>query len=284
MDVLANKWIIYDGNCGLCLRSKNLLTRLGVFPESKCLNYHELEDEVRVKVDPERFSYEMALVDEYADETKYGLEGILAICSERISWLKLIRRGSLVFMLLEFFYHTISYNRYVLFPRKQVFKCDCEPPFVQKYYLQWMGLGIALAMVISFIFGLVIASQFAVLPVSFGFKVLVVVGGGWILQLFIAKAIMTNDQFIDYSRHIALIMVVGVLVLLPVIILSPILSPFYFLLFIVFSVVLSSAVMLIIHVRRIRSMGIAQGWTVSWFACLQATAICFSVYFKFLQL
>ena len=38
MEALAHKWIIYDGNCGLCLNSKKWLTRLGIIPEEKCLN------------------------------------------------------------------------------------------------------------------------------------------------------------------------------------------------------------------------------------------------------
>lgn len=284
MEVLANKWIIYDGNCGLCLNSKRLLTKIGLFPDSRCLNYHELDESISAKVDPEHFRYEMALVDEHSNETKYGLEGILSICSERISWLKLIRRNTLIFMMLEFFYHTISYNRYVLFPRKQVFKCDCDPPFTAKYYQRWMGVGIIIAMIISFFFGVVLASLFGVSPIAFGLKMLVVVGAGWILQLIIATAMMTNDQFRDYSRHIALIMVVGVSVLLPSIALSAIFSPSNFEWFIVLSVLTSSAIMLTMHVRRIKFMGMSQVWTLSWFLCLQVSAITFASQFQILAL
>ena len=284
MEVPANKWIIYDGNCGLCLNSKRLLTKIGLFPDSRCLNYHELDESISAKVDPEHFRYEMALVDENSNETKYGLEGILSIFSERVSWLKLIRRGTLFFMVLEFFYHTISYNRYVLFPRKQVFKCDCDPPFVAKYYQRWMGIGVVFAAIISFFFGVVLASLFDVSPIAFGLKMLVVVGAGWILQLIIATTMMTNDQFRDYSRHIALIMVIGVSVLLPIIFLSTVLSPNHLQLLAALSALVSSVVMLFMHMKRIRFVGISQAWTLSWFLCLQISAISFALQFKILAL
>lgn len=282
MEVLANKWIIYDGNCGLCIKSKNLLTKVGLFPDSKCLNYHELDEHIRVKVDVERFRYEMALVDQLSNDTKYGLEGILNIFSERISWLKHIRRGTLIFMILEYFYHTISYNRYVLFPRKQVFKCDCDPPFVLKYYQRWMLIGIVIAMTFSLFFGVILAPLFGVSPIAFGLKMLVVVGAGWVLQMIIAAAMMTNDQFRDYSRHIALIMVVGVSLLLPVMALFTIFSPNHFELFVGLSVLVSSIVMLVMHIKRIRFVGVSQAWTLSWFLSLQVTAIIFAFQFQIL--
>lgn len=284
MEVLADKWIIYDGNCGLCLNSKRLLTKIGLFPDSRCLNYHELDESINAKVDPEHFRYEMALVDENSNETKYGLEGILSILSERLSLLKWIKSGSLFFMILEFFYHTISYNRYVLFPRKQVFKCDCDPPFVRKYYQRWMGIGIVFSVIISFFFGVVLASLFDVSSIAFGLKMLVVVGAGWILQLIIAAAMMTNDQFRDYSRHIALIIVIGVSVLIPVILLSIVLSPNHLQLLAALSALVSSVVMLLMHMKRIRFMGIPQAWTLSWFLCLQISAIGFASHFKILAL
>ncbi len=284
MELEAKRWIIFDGNCGLCLKSKKLLTQLGVFPDSRCLNYHELDATLKSKVDSKRFSFEMALVDESNDNTLYGLEGILSIFSEKVSWLKLIKSGSFAFVFLQFFYHTISYNRYFLFPRKKVFICDCDPPFVPRFYKQWIGLGTFFSVLISFLLGYVLAGLIGLPAIDLGFKMLVIVGLGWIIQALLAKVVMRKREFQDYSRHLALIGLVGVLILLPVLVFSPIFPVPLSRYFLAFCVLLSSAIMSYMHFKRISFMNLSQLWTLSWFVWLQLCAWSLSFYFELLPL
>lgn len=284
MEVLKNKWIIYDGNCGLCLNSKQLLVRLGVFPDAKCLNYHQLDEGLFSKVDPEHFSYEMALVDEKSDDTLYGLEGILAIFSEKVSWLKLIKKGGLIYMFLEFFYHTVSYNRYFLFPKKKAFSCDCDPPFIPRYFWRWIGLSIAISSMVSYLLGFVAAPLFSKEPLLFGLETLAIVGAGWLFQSIIAVLVFKKKKLRDYARHLSFIALVGVLVLVPSILLSTILPEIYLQIALITSVVISSTLMLRMHIKRVRFMMLPQAWTISWFLSLQLTAICFAYHFKILQL
>lgn len=283
MEALAHKWIIYDGNCGLCLNSKKLLTRLGVIPEDKCLNFHLLEPHMASKIDLGHFRYEMALVDDRSDKTLYGLEGILQIFAEKVGFLKAIKPGSALFGLLNFVYHTISYNRYYLFPRKSRFACDCDPPFVQKYFMRWIVLGLLLAVVISALFGAAMAAVFDSTVVEMTGQMLLIVGGGWVVQMLLAKLFMTQDQMRDYYRHLVLIMVVGVLILIPSILLfwlpTALLAGIAIL-----SVLTSSVTMSLMHFRRVRYMGFSQGWTLSWFLCLQACAIYFAIHFNLFAL
>lgn len=280
MESLPNKWIIYDGNCGLCLKSKQLLTKLGVLNESSCLNYHELEDRLRSKVASERFRFEMALVDEHSDETLYGLEGILAIFSNRLSWLKMVKPGGSLFRFLEFFYHAISYNRYFLFPRKKAFICDCDPPFQYTYYWRWIGICLMFAVGISFLLGCVSASLFGMVPTDLGAKMLLIVGCGWFVQIVMSKLLMSAIDFRDYSRHLALIAFVGVLVLLPIILLSSFVSQTILGPLLLISVLVSSGTMSIMHFKRIGLMRLNQGWTLSWFLFLQISAIFIAHQFK----
>ncbi len=283
METLANKWIIYDGNCGLCLNSKKWLTRLGIIPESKCLNYHLLEEDLSGKIDPEHFRYEMALVDDTSDKTLYGLEGILEVFGARVSFVKGIKPGSFLFGILNFLYHTISYNRYFLFPRKSRFACECDPPFVRKYFLRWMVMGLLLAMMISALFGAAVAGLFEKSVPEMAGQMLLIVGTGWGLQLLLSGLWMTRDQRRDYWRHLVLIMVAGVLILLPGMLFFWLPDTAFATVAIV-SVVASSTVMSLMHFRRIRHMGLSQAWTISWFMCLQVFAIWFSFHFNLLML
>lgn len=283
METLANKWIIYDGNCGLCLNSKKWLTRLGVIPESKCLNYHLLDEGLSAKIDLEHFRYEMALVDGQSDNTLYGLEGILEVFGAKVGMVKGIRPGSPLFAILNYVYHTISYNRYFLFPRKSRFACECDPPFVKKYFLRWLVMGIMIAMGVSALFGAVVAPLFEKTSLEMAGEMLLIVGAGWGLQLISSGLLMTRDQKRDYWRHLVLIMVVGVLILLPGMLVFR-LPTELFSAVAMGSVVASSAIMTLMHIKRVRYMGLSQGWTISWFLSLQAFAIWFSIHFNLLGL
>ena len=44
-------WIIYDGNCGMCLFSKKVFSRIGFIREADCRNYHELSPAHYQKID-----------------------------------------------------------------------------------------------------------------------------------------------------------------------------------------------------------------------------------------
>jgi predicted DCC family thiol-disulfide oxidoreductase YuxK len=283
MDALSNKWIIYDGNCGLCLNSKRLLTRLQIIPENKCLNYHLLEPGLSEKIDLSRFRYEMALVDEQSDGTLYGLEGILQIFGQKVGLLKRIGPGSVIFRMLDYVYHAISYNRYFIFPRRSRFACDCEPAFSMKYFVRWIVLGLLIASVVSALFGAAMAPVFDKAPLVMAAQMLVIVGTGWASQLLLSALLLSREKVYDYWRHLVLIMVVGVLILIPCLLLCwlPVM-PLSIVAMV--SVLSSSLVMSRMHFQRVRYLGLSQGWTLLWFLGLQAAAVFFSIHFQILAL
>ena len=281
MNTLDNKWIIYDGNCGLCLNSKKWLTRFGIIPEKKCRNYYELDEGSKAKIDINHFSYEMALVDDQSNKTMYGLEGIIYVLGTKFRWILFIKPEGLLFKVLDFIYHTISYNRYFFFPRKMAFKCDCEPPLVWKYFLSWVFFGLGIATGLSTLFGVILASHLHQTIRESVFSTLLIVGSGWFIQILLAAIILPYGQLVDYLRHLFLIMVVGVLILIPSIMLSSLPTlPFAIITWI--NILTSSSVMLRMHYKRVKFMKLNQCWTLSWFLLLQMAASGWAYYFDFI--
>ena len=276
-------WIIYDGNCGMCLFSKKVFSRIGFIREADCKNFHELSPALYQKVALQRFKHGMAYVHEGHEATLYGLEGVLAAFSEKRPYLRVITPNTWVFRMLNFLYLAICYNRYFIFPTKQKFACSCEPDYQPRYYRRWIGLGLFFSILISALFGGVLSGIFNLTPGAMALRTVAIVGAGWALQMALAALLMNRENFRDYMRHIALIMFMGVLILLPSILLFW-LPVAWLTLVVLLSVAASSLIMLRMYYQRIRFMGLGQQWTMGWFASLQLTAVPLMFYFELLRL
>ncbi len=106
-------------------------------------------------------------------------------------------------------------------------------------------------------------------------------GTGWALTILFAMVFMKINR-IDYIGHLAVLEIIGVLVLLPSIIISPLIG-FSGFVFCLMSVLFSSAVMLRGHIGRVRTLGLSNRWTAIWFFSLQATAIFWILEFSLLK-
>ncbi len=283
MKTNTKHWIVYDGNCGMCLFSKKVFSKLGFFKVEDCRNYHELDAELYQKVDLERFKHGMAYVDSGKGATRYGLEGVLAAFAVKRPYLNSWKPGTVIFQVLNFLYNAICYNRYFIFPMKQQFACSCEPEFKARYFRRWVGLGLFFSILISALFGLSLANLFEEPAALLALKTVAIVGAGWAVQMLWAAMVMSREMFRDYLRHLALIMFIGVLILLPATLLFWLPGNLHMVVALV-SVALSSGTMLKMHIHRIRFMGLGQQWTFAWFVSLQATAIPLMFYFKLLSL
>jgi hypothetical protein len=90
------------------------------------------------------------------------------------------------------------------------------------------------------------------------------------MQMLLALLLL-KDKAIDYLGHLAVLMIIGTLVLLPGMVLSQ-LTAYQFPAIPLLSVAISSALMTWQHIRRVRQMGLSQGWTFCWFLVLQSAA------------
>jgi hypothetical protein len=97
------------------------------------------------------------------------------------------------------------------------------------------------------------------------------------LQLLLARILLRGEKFYDYVGHLGIIMLVGVLVLLPGI-LCFLLPDGLFMTLAGVSVVISSALMISMHYKRTRALGMGISWTVMWLLCLYGGVVFWSFF------
>jgi len=207
----------------------------------------------------------------------YGLEGILFVTGTKFKLLQRIKKGSLIFNLINFIYHIVAYNRYILFPINSAYKCNCEPQFNKKYRLVLFAICITGSILISSLFGYAISRNCHKPLYDSVFYTLLAVGSGWIMQIVLAVSLLKGEKLYDYLCHLGVIMFTGVLILLPGLT-TVFLPTSTFLCAMLFFVTGSCATMTTMHGKRIKTLGLKKAWTYSWFLFLQLSVISVSCY------
>jgi hypothetical protein len=136
-----------------------------------------------------------------------------------------------------------------------------------KNHLLFILFTVLFSSVVTWWFGISVGHYLYIIN---GFKMLLIAGTGWFIQIIIAVMFLKNEK-IAYLTHLSINMIIGVLLLIPGIILSS-LTGYQFVLIPIVSVCISSSVMLWQHIKRVKNIGISQWYTVSWFFSLQLTA------------
>lgn len=280
MKSLDNKLIIYDSNCKVCSSLRDVVLRLTSIPESKIKAYKDLGPELTGRVDADKFKNVMALIDTSGRDTLYGAEGVAYIFSTQNRIIDLILSFRPIFLLFNFFYKTQAYNRYIIATPKSRFECDCFPDKVIKYRLSYIAMTFLLSAFLTVVFGISLRRFFTELShADAAGQMLLMAGSGWVIQILLAIAIM-KENALDYIGHLGSIMVAGLLVLVPWMLLHFTTGTLN-IHFPVISVLISSTLMLYMHVKRIRYLKHSQSWTVSWFLLLQSAAA-FWIYFFYI--
>lgn len=272
MNTLADKLIVFDGNCYLCRNGAKLSVQFSSFPEEKLSAYDSLSPELQAKVDQQRFKNEMAVVDLNEKHTLYGLDGILFVLGTKYRFLKAIKPNGLFYKILRVIYRTIAYNRYILFPINSLIKCDCQPPLNKFYRIVLFSFCAIFSLLISSLLGYSIGAHIHHQITTEVIATLGAVGAGWIAQLLTATLFLKGEQFYDYLGHIGVIMFVGVLVLIPGLI-GAYLPPLNFFPLMGLCILISCTLMTRMHSKRARIIGLNKSWTYSWFFFLQLSVI-----------
>lgn len=280
MKALDDKLIVYDSNCKVCSSWRDIVLKLTSIPAAKITSFNNLPAEWNSKVDADKFRNVMALIDTKGGSTLYGAEGVAYIFSSQYRLLDWLFRLRPVFLLFNFLYKTQAYNRYIIATPKSKFKCDCLPDRVIKYRVSYIILAFIIAVVLTFLFGASLNNLVpGTTPSEAGFKMLLMAGTGWVLQIVLAAAFL-KDKALDYIGHLGSIMVAGLVILLPWIILSALTGISNYVIP-ALSVVVSSSFMLYLHVHRINYLEMSQAWTVLWFLLLQLSAAGWVYFFYF---
>jgi len=279
MKTLDKKLIIYDSNCSVCSSLRELVLLLTPIPKNAVIAFKDLPRSLVAQVDPDRFRNGMALVDVDGRETLYGAEGVAYIFSSQYRVANVLLKSTVISRLFDFLYKTLAYNRYSIATPKSNFDCDCLPDKIIAYRWSFIMMTFAFAIILTALFGMTLTKFFHGLsPGRAAAEMMVVAGTGWTIQVGIAVAIMKNKA-LDYAGHVGTIMVAGLTVLSPWMIFQSITGAGAVWMPVV-SVVLSSGVMLYLHIDRVRYLGLSQWWTVSWFAWLQTTALAWIYFFQ----
>jgi predicted DCC family thiol-disulfide oxidoreductase YuxK len=278
-----SKVIIYDDNCPLCTAYTSGFIKAGLLKPGNRMSFSELQDRgIIQKLYLQRSRHEIPLVDMQGGETLYGVDSLTYILKQNMSFIGNLMRQPAARWFFKKLYKLVSYNRRVVAPPKESRSgINVCPDFNTKYRLLFIILAVLIASFVTYWFGAVTQKYLQVdLQVDGGFRMLLIAGTGWVMQMLFATLFLQSRKAIEYIGHLGVIMVVGVLILIPSIPFGAITS-YSFPLIPAWSVFCSSATMLWMHYRRVRHLQLSQWWTVVWFLSLQATATAWVYFFYF---
>lgn len=251
MYTLADKRIVFDGNCRVCTGLKVLMIRLGVIKEEHCSNFHALSLDLKQYIDPELFRNEMALLDLQTKTVLYGAEGIGYIFKSRFGFFRLLFSSSFFLQIFLRLYKTIAYNRYIMAVPKNGMECDCFPDTVHAYRLAYILITYGLSSLLTFVFmrntGYASTSSLFAMP--------------WFLQT-VAALIFMKEKRLDYLGHIGSSVLLGSLLLMPAILLG--ILAVNHLGFYAISLIAAWGWMSYLHNYRSRYLQLGKVWRISW--------------------
>ncbi len=270
MKTTATKAIIYDNTCPMCQAYTKVFVKFGFLEKHNRIAFTELTNQPFIaQMDLQRSKHEIPLVDFSNGETIYGLDALLFILSEKWPLIGKIIRIKPVYWFFKRLYAMVSYNRRIIVAsQKQETLFDCAPDFNLKYRRVFILFAVLFSSLITWWFGTSMAHYLHIHEA--GHKMLLIAGSGWVLQFILASLFM-KQKTTDYFGHLATIMIVGVLLLIPGMFLSA-LTGYQYEIIPAASICISGGIMLWQNIRRIRHLELSQGWTFLWFLALFVTA------------
>lgn len=279
MKAMEGKVIIYDNTCPMCSLYTSAFVKSGLLCEKGRMPFSELNDEkVISSLDLERAKHEIPLIDTNGGQTLYGVDSLVFILGSRFRWIKSMMKIKAFDWFFRRLYKMISCNRRIIIPGKYANKgIDCTPAFDRKYRMIFIAFAVLLSSLVTYLFGRTVACYLSIDTHAGGWQMLLAAGTGWVLQIASAMIFM-KEKKIDYIGHQGAVMIIGVLILLPGILISPFTSYSTWLIPVV-SVMLSSGIMLWQQVKRAKHLQVSQAWTMLWFLFLQLTAFAWAYVF-----
>lgn len=144
MKATANKAIIYDDTCPLCVWYTDAFVKTGLLKKDNRISFNELtkQKELTASMDMHRSKHEIPLVDLEGGKTLYGLESLSFILSQKIPFVKWCLQFAPIRAFFKGLYNIISYNRRVIVgaakSENQTF--DCTPDFHSVYRMVYIIL------------------------------------------------------------------------------------------------------------------------------------------------
>lgn len=136
-----DKILLYDDYCPLCTWYSGLFVRYGLLKPGNRVAFSKADLSILAAIDLEKGKDEIPLFDPATHQTVYGIDALLEILGQRISFIRRAGNARPARWILKKLYKLISYNRKVIVARK----CgqgtfDCSPGYNAVYRIAFMIL------------------------------------------------------------------------------------------------------------------------------------------------
>lgn len=217
-----NKVMVYDDNCPLCKAYTTAFVKIGLLEANGRQPFSEATTNIMCRLDIHKSRNEIPLLDTVTNQTWYGLDAMLEVINIKYPLVKKLANITPVKWFLLRLYKLISYNRKVIVAvPKTNSTYDCTPDFNLKYRLSFLLLITCIcATFISTIyhfFNVQSVINISLQQVYFGITVL------WLVVLVIPKLINSAMAY-HYWGQIAMLVLLSILLIMPLIFVSKIVS------------------------------------------------------------
>lgn len=258
MKKLHNQTLLYDEDCPLCNAYTAGFIKAGMLDADGRKPYSSLTETDCQFVDANRARNEIALIDHQNNTVTYGIDSLLKVVGHSFPMIEKVGKVPPVYWFFKKLYSFISYNRKVIIPnKKQDSALQCVPDFNYRYriaYIIFAGLITALVLF-----------KFAVLLPN-------IPKGSFMRELLLAFCqipfqlmfILKKDKQakVNYVGNLMTVSLFGSLLLLPMLIATTfievpaLVTMGWFL--------LTAAVMLLEHIRRVRLLQLPAMLCFTW--------------------
>jgi predicted DCC family thiol-disulfide oxidoreductase YuxK len=272
--------LIYDGDCGICRAITKILLSSRLVSPDRIKPYEQLQGDVASAVWAAGIRNEMVAVSPSGTETRAGISGMLWVLEEQLpSFIMQFVYFTPIKRTLTFLYKTIAYNRRVISPSSRGLACTCDPDYSKFYSVSFFLCCIVFASIITALFGAAIFSESGLGSELEGAAQMIgAAGSGWVM-LMLASISISGQKQVEFLAHLGATMVVGVIVLVPAILLTPILNTNLMYALLVLSVVGSFTTMLHMQRYRIQRIGLPQRWVTVWVICLLFSSVLWTIFY-----
>ena len=203
---MKDKLIIYDENCPLCCWYTGTFIKFGLLEEKGRMSFGEYEkyrkQDEPDQLDWERAHHEIPLLDLSGKETLYGIDSLLCLLNQKIPFIEYLFRFKPLRFLAKQAYMLVSYNRKIIAAKRPIANCyDCSPDFHLPYRMAFILIALLLTCTIAL-------PIFAMLNASSIFYIL-------LATALFAPAIYFRKKTIDYWGHLASLLLLGAIIVLP---------------------------------------------------------------------
>lgn len=219
METLKNHTLIYDSECPMCDLYTSGFVKTGMLDANGRVEYGCAR--VPASFDNERARDEIALVDYETGTVTYGLDSLIKVIGHSFPWIAKAMKLNVLRWFLQQLYYFISYNRKVIAPPKVFEKRgSCTPAYHKGYRIAyivfaWLVSCLILSDFRREFFPLVLYGNQYAESASFA---------AFIIVQMVIMRLTSPAKVLHYLGNTMTVVVIGTLLLLPILIMSSIIT------------------------------------------------------------